>query len=66
MLRELKLEQYIAPFEEEEMASITLLEEIVGRSEGRTEHYSEAEPSSEPKTNPRPQTWMLMTTPTRP
>ena len=37
MLAELKLEQYIEQFEEEEMTSMELLEEIVGRADGEKE-----------------------------
>ena len=37
MLKELKLEQYAAQFEEEEMTSIELLEEIVSRGDGEKE-----------------------------
>ena len=37
MLRELTLEQYIEQFEEEEMTSMALLEEIVGRADGEKE-----------------------------
>ena len=37
LLRELKLEQYVPQFEEEEMTSISLLEEIVGRADGEKE-----------------------------
>ena len=36
-LRELKLEQYIEQFEEEEMTSLELLEEIVSRADGERE-----------------------------
>ena len=37
LLAELKLEQYIPQFEEEEMTSIELLEEIVSRGDGEKE-----------------------------
>jgi len=37
MLKELELEQYIEQFEEEEMTSVALLEEIVGRADGEKE-----------------------------
>lgn len=37
MLKELKLEQYIGQFEEEEMTSLELLEEIVSRGDGEKE-----------------------------
>ena len=37
LLTELKLEQYIPQFEEEEMTSIELLEEIVSRGDGEKE-----------------------------
>lgn len=37
MLKELKLEQYTAQFEEEEMTSLELLEEIVSRGDGEKE-----------------------------
>ena len=37
MLRELKLEMYVRAFEEEEMTSIELLEEIVERADGERE-----------------------------
>ena len=37
LLTELKLEQYIPQFEEEEMTSIELLEEIVARGDGEKE-----------------------------
>jgi len=37
LLAELKLEQYIPQFEEEEMTSMALLEEIVGRADGEKE-----------------------------
>lgn len=37
MLKELSLEQYVEQFEEEEMTSISLLEEIVGRADGEKE-----------------------------
>ena len=37
MLKELSLEQYNEQFEEEEMTSMSLLEEIVGRADGEKE-----------------------------
>ena len=37
MLRELKLEQYVEQFEEEEMTSLELLEDIVNRGDGEKE-----------------------------
>ena len=37
MLKELQMEQYIPQFEEEEMTSMSLLEEIVTRAEGEKE-----------------------------
>ena len=37
LLAELKLEQYVPQFEEEEMTSIELLEEIVSRGDGEKE-----------------------------
>ena len=37
LLAELKLEQYVPQFEEEEMTSMALLEEIVGRADGEKE-----------------------------
>lgn len=37
MLRELQLETYVGHFEEEEMTSMALLEEIVGRADGEKE-----------------------------
>ncbi len=37
LLKELKLEQYMPQFEEEEMTSMALLEEIVGRADGEKE-----------------------------
>ena len=37
MLQELKLEQYASQFEEEEMTSLELLEEIVARGDGEKE-----------------------------
>ena len=37
MLKELGMEQYVAQFEEEEMTSMQLLEEIACRSDGEKE-----------------------------